>query len=181
MGYNISRHSVMRQLPQLQALLHAEESLRFPTANPRRLAFKLREALKAAEAFPEFAEFAPLVTRFRFREETGAVLAEYLGVIDPEAVEESDIPMFRNEVRPQKKTLPGAVFLMDILALVIKFTHEEELYFPDARLPEEDKARLDDWLNEQSEAWNFIDHSYGGGQGLTLTKKEVPEEIIWRP
>lgn len=51
-----------------------------------------------------------------------------------------------------------------------------EVYFPDTRLSDDDLTRLYRWTSENG--WTIIDMEDGG---LTLSKREVPEEVQWRP
>ena len=51
-----------------------------------------------------------------------------------------------------------------------------EVFFPDARLTEEDKARLYRWTKENG--WLIVDME---DAGLTLSKREEAEDLQWKP
>jgi len=185
MGYNTSRATVQRHLPQLEQLKKAGEDgedMFFPTQIPRRLAHKLREALSAASKHKEYVELHTFIwPNFQFKEVKGGVMALYIGSIEP--VEDSigeTISSNNSPNRPLKKTLPDAVSLMDVVTQALTFPQETELYFPAATLEEGDKHKLKMWTEDKD--WGFIDHSFGDDEGgLTLTKNDVEEEMLWTP
>ena len=51
-----------------------------------------------------------------------------------------------------------------------------EVFFPDARLTEDDKGRLYRWTIENG--WLIVDME---DAGLTLSKREEAEELQWKP
>jgi len=186
MGYNTSLATIKRHLPQLEQLKEAGErgeNMFFPTQIPRRLAHKLREALSAAAKHKEFIEFHTLIwPNFQFKEAKGGVMALYIGDYEPvEDVVGETITIYSNSPnRPLKKTLPDAVSLMDVVTQALTFTNETELYFPSATLEEDEKHKLAIWTEDKE--WGFIDHSFGDDEGgLTLTKNDVEEEMLWKP
>jgi hypothetical protein len=173
MGYSLSRHSVIRNLPQLRQLAELKTTVRFSTTDPKKLAYKLREALAACAAHEEFIElYEHIQPHYRFREGEREVIAEYFSISIGEV--ERDSP---NRVVIEKKTIPGVSGLADILATAIKFGNEEELYFPNGSLDDDAKMKLYTWCSPLE--WSYIDHTHGGGEGLTLTKKELPEGVAW--
>lgn len=178
MGYNLSAHSVVRNLPQLETLAESKRTLRFPTAEPRRLAYKLREAIQAAKEHDQFRHLYDAIWPFyAFREERDAVVAEYLaGVRDVEAIDGQRMVLRPTETRPMKKTLPGVRALIEVISAAIKYPRELTLFFPDAILSPGDKHKLSVWTKEND--WAYLDHAEGG---VSLTHDIVPEEMIWSP
>lgn len=175
MGYSLTRHSIIRNLPQLRQLAETRTTLRFPTDNPKRLAYKLREAVAACAAVEEYTHFFESINdNYKFREEGFAVVAEYFDV-NASSADPASTP----RAIPDKKIIAGISSLMDVLASAIKFSREAELFFPNAVLNFAEKATLYVWGEENG--WSYIDHSRGGNSGLTLTKKEIPEGVAWHP
>jgi hypothetical protein len=183
MGYSLSKHSIIRNLPQLKQLAEAHTTLRFVTADPKRLAYKLREAIAACGAHEEYKELHEILSRsYRFREKDHWVEAEYLDVAawgEPDDLPDSTGPAPRPFTPAEKKVLAGVFALIDVLATALKYEGEQELYYPDAALTKAEKLKLYAYLTEQE--WVYIDHTRGGGTGLTLTKKELPEGVAWQP
>lgn len=182
MGYNLTKSTVRRQLPQLQQLEDARKTIYFPSSNPERLAYKLREALAAAAAHPEeFPALSSLKPLYRIRTLDDAVLAEWISA-DAEKVEgvvlgtpaEGSSAENRGARRPVRKTLPEIKDPVDLLSAAITFKEEPELYFPNVRLTEEEKKKIASWAG--GTAWKFIDHEDGGA---TLTRHEVPDELVY--
>jgi len=180
MGYSLTRHSIIRNLPQLRQLASARTTLRFPTDNPKKLAYKLREAVAACGEVEEYASlYVALVDNYRFKEEENAVVAVYFTTSVEGEEHSSTSPAPTPRFAPEKKTMPAIFSLTDVLTVALKFTNEDELYFPDAGLNTEQKVKLHGWI--QGHGWEYIDHTQGGGTGLTLTKKELPEGVAWQP
>ncbi len=180
MGYNISRFSVNRNRPQLDQLLVAKGDLRFETSDPRKLSYKIREALMSAKEFEEFKHYYDTIfPHFTLREESNAVVAIYhsipigipLGTDD--SGDDNELP------RETKGTISEALSMLDIIGGGIEGDKEGfiELFFPNARLNPSDQNKLHDWT--QTTEWKYIDH---GDKGVTLTKdKDLPTEIFWEP
>ena len=177
MGYNLSRHSVIRNRPQLDQLLEALEfkaSLHFPTSSPAKLAYKLREALLASLEHPEFEYyFNSLASAFVFKITPNGVFAEFQENPVGEVVERVvGSPKPRS---PQKRSIPDAMDYLEVLGAAMKFQTEDELHFPNVIMLISDRRDLLSWAS--ANGWKYIDHE---GAGVTLTKREVPEEVLWR-
>jgi hypothetical protein len=177
MGYTISRASVIRNKEQLEQLLKMKQTLVFKNiSNPTRLAHKLREAIAASGEFDEFKHLAELKTMYRFRTGSNTVIAQYeVTSVEPEPVNKDNIQEPKPIV-PEKKTIPEPLGELDVVATALKFSKEIEIHFPNAILSEEGKTKI--WRWTQTVDWNYIDHD---GAGLTLTKKDIPEEVKWQP
>ena len=180
MGYNLTRHSVIRQLPQLEQLAQSKESLRFLTDEPRRLAYKIREAIHSCAAFPEFHHLhASIWPRFRLREVPQAVIAEYIG---EKAHLSLATPMGQPlshsqlDVAPQRKVLADPTTLLEVISSAISFDKTPELFFPNVKMSDGERLRLYKWTTQGE--WLYIDHDDGG---LTLTQLEVEDGLAWEP
>lgn len=183
MGYTISRASVTRNKEQLEQLLKMKTTLVFrDVANPQKLAYKLREAIAAAAHYDEFKHLAWLSTMYTFRTGVREVIAQYeILDIDPTIPmperpgAEVEMPSKSIPI-PEKKTIPDAQGIMEVVGYVLKFPREQEIHFPNAVLMDEDRLKLHKWTQEQD--WKYIDHDEGG---LTLTKRDIPKEVLWQP
>ena len=179
MGYNLSRFSVNRNLPQLDLLLKATSDIRFETSDPRKLSYKLREALLASRKFEDLAHYYDTINpSFVFREEKNAVVAEYTFVSPGVPVGEMDVSEDSGLSGQTKGTIESARTLLDVIGGGVEGDENgyEEIYFPNAVLKPTDQKSLWDWTETTS--WGFIDHQE---KGMRLTKSEEYEEILWRP
>jgi len=178
MSYNLTRYTVNRNRPQLEQILAAKCTLRFETTDPKRLAYKLREAIHASKCFEEFRHFYDQIfPYYKFKETPDAVIAEFTEVPPGVPVGEDDVSDDR-EVVGEKGTIGTALTLIDVLAGGAEGDKEgyDEIYFPNVVLDSTDQKSLWDWT--ETTEWGFIDHQE---KGLTLTKREGFEELLWRP
>jgi len=178
MGYNLSRYSVNRNLPQLDLLLTAKGDIRFETNAPRKLCYKLREALTASNEFSDLKHYYNTINpTFTFKEEPDAVIAVYNFVSPGVPIGEMDV---RQTERPseQKGTVESARTMLDVIGGGIEGDKEGyiDILFPNAVLSKDEQLRL--WAWAQTTDWEFIDHQE---KGMTLTKREGFEKIVWRP
>jgi len=179
MGYNLSRFSVNRNRPQLDQLIAAKSDLRFETTRPRQLSYKIREALQAAKEFEEFEHYYDeIYPHFTFKEESNAVLAQYNFVPAGVSTREDDIQSDSELGEQVKGTISSALSLLDVIGGGVEGDKDNysDIYFPNAVLKPDDQKKLWDWA--QTAGWKFIDHQE---KGLTLTKSDEFEDIIWRP
>lgn len=73
--------------------------------------------------------------------------------------------------------LPGVRNLTSILGMVLIYGRKnDEIYFPNAELSENDLERLFRWA--EAYEWKIV---WQEDRGLTLTKKQLPEGVAWRP
>ena len=176
MGYNLTRHSIRRNRPQLDQLYELKKTISFVTQNPHRLAYKLREAIAACGEFEELEDYHSVLSLYTIKVRNRSVLAEFsdvhIGVSPGKNVDEPD-PIVVEPVR----TEPGPLSLIDVLGEVVGNEVEEEIHFPNALLPPEDKVKLLDWTR-QNPPWAFISH---GDKGITITGLEVDPELLWSP
>lgn len=181
MGYNISKNSVLREKSLLDDLLEFKKTVEIPSANPRKRVSKIWEALKSADALqkrhPEFEKYAGLRYNYRFRQIRTGVLCEWVGEELASPIE-SGISMKQSVVTPTRMDIPEARSLVDVIASAMRFADAPELRFPNAVLRRADMIKLYNWTTETEVKWTFIPHD---DAGLTLTTREVPEEILWKP
>jgi len=183
MGYNISKNSVLREKSLLDDLLEFRKTVEIPSANPRRRVSKIWEALKSAEALkkrhPEFTKYAELRDLYRFRQIQTGVRCEWVAesslVLEESGMSTSDAAQL---TQPTRMNLPEARSLVDVIASAMRFENAPEIRFPNAVLREQDRIKLYKWTTETEVKWTFIPHD---DAGLTLTTREVPEEILWKP
>jgi hypothetical protein len=76
---------------------------------------------------------------------------------------------------PQKRSIPDALEYLEVLGAALKFPDEVELHFPNVVMLISDRRALLKWAS--ANGWKYIDHE---GAGVTLTKKDVPNEVLWR-
>jgi len=179
MGYNLSRFSVNRNKPQLDILLTATSDIRFDTRTPRKLFYKLREALLASREFKDLKHYYDIInSNFTFREEKYAIVAEYNPVPVGVPVGEVDVREDSGLSKQVKGTIETARTLLDVVGGGVEGDKEEyeEIYFPNAVLKIEDQKKLWDWT--ETTEWGFIDHQE---KGLTLVKGDEFGDILWRP
>jgi len=179
MGYNLSRFSVSRNLPQLDILFRATANIRFETNDPRLLAYKLREAILASNKFDDLKHYYEKINpNFVFKEEADAVVAEYNPVSPGVSVGEVDVREDSGLGKRTKGIEESARQLLDVIGSGIEGDKEgyKEIYFPNAVLDFDSKLRLWTWI--ETTDWGFIDHQE---KGLTLTKSKEFEDILWRP
>lgn len=180
MGYNLSRFSVNRNLPQLDLLLNATGDIRFATNDPRKLSYKLREALLASNEFSDLKHYYVQINpNFTFKEEPDAVIAVYNFVSPGVPVGSVDVSEDSRPAQQQTKgTIDSARTLLDVIGGGVKGDEEGyiDILFPNVVLGKEDQKKLWDWT--ETTDWSFIDHQE---KGLTLTKREGFEDIVWRP
>ena len=206
MSYNLTRGSVLRNKPQLDQLVEAgskQANMVFWTHDSSNLAYKLREARKAALKFEEFSDYHSLEQDFKFKEYSDRLVAIYqstLGeIIETQpssrtmetnyppvnAITKSPAPsQLTTKSNPKSKSNPNSNYLeideaeslMAVMALAVINESVNELHFPHAALNYDEKVKLYEWIKKYN--WRLIDHD---GRGLTLTRdKNIPEEVLWK-
>ncbi len=179
MGYNLTRHAVNRNKPQLDQLLEAKENFRFETTNPTKLAYKLREAVLASKKFQDLKHYYDSIFHnFKFKVEHDAVVAEYTRGPVGVAVGEDTVSDSGSNNRVVKGTIESGVNLFDVLAGALEGEKQGyvELRFPNVILKPEDKQKLFDWTKTND--WGFMDHE---DKGITLSTKVEYAELYWTP
>jgi hypothetical protein len=192
MPYNRSKSTIIRNERYLQDMHEAKRTIMWPSANPKRLAYKIREALWATQYHEDFAHYRYLRSFFEIALETGAVRARYMGEnhARPVHVEANGKKTFSREagdgpavmVAPPESPL-AAMNLKDVHTLeaavgaAIRFRETaEEIKLPECALSMEDKRKL--WTWGQTSGWSFIDHEE---EGITLTRRLVDPDLLWSP
>lgn len=155
-------------LMYLEKMRKEKRTLRFLSPKPKELAHSLRQALAAAEEFPEFRHYGALRNDYVIRAKSDAAVADYI-VITP-VVEEAAKKMEKRGEFLNVITLP------DVIAATIKErAGVETLVFPDANLSVEEKDILFDWTTQQG--FNMIDSEEGG---ITLTTQAVLDFLLYK-
>jgi hypothetical protein len=175
-GYTKTRAVVKRNLEQLERLYRAKTTLTFKSDNPTELAYKLREAIAAAKEFSEYEHLAELRTMYKFRTAPGRVIALYSVTEAPVETAEASVKTPEKKRKRKRKVVVDAVTLLDIVGAMIDFVDEEEVQFININLSEEDLFKAFVWGKENG--WKLINHEEAG---ITLTKRDVPEEVLWTP
>lgn len=166
MAYSRTTRSIARVQPQLNAMIEAKTSIEWPSDEPQKLAFKLREAIAAAKTLAmkdqeTFGPYAALAARYTIRCKAGKVVAEpreLFGVLAVEAMR-------------SKMQIETAVSLLEVLGAAIQH-RADEMVFPNAEnWNEEDLIRLHKWTVQNS-------YFMIVGDGITLTKND-PGEAKW--
>jgi hypothetical protein len=139
MGYNPTVKSIQKVRTYLDAMVISEESLTWLVTDPRKLAYQIHEALKAAEEL-KFSAYASLrkkwMIRYRKERSGGKVIAEL----------QDSTPLASGTL-----TFEDVFDPLDIVQTVIKHKIMEfELYFPNASLAEEDYNLVLAWCNDNN-------------------------------
>lgn len=187
MAYNLTRFSVMRNKDILDTAIQAKgASLKIWTNKPRELAYKLREAVAASEKFEDTSYIHRTFKDYVIRVGENFVLIERRERIEITKTEVLGGPAVEmKEPEPKQETLPlpprivpEVTTLPEILLTVTserEDTPVEEYIFPSAQdLSPNAKKRLNDWA--KAAGWKYIDQDE---KGLTLTRKDVPEELLF--
>ena len=166
MPYNISKGVVHRNKRYLDDMLEARKTLTWPTHDAKALSYKIREALFAAQKYPDFEPYHCLKHWFRIRNRKGWVEAEYIGPMGPNSA-----------TAPEGFTQPDVTDVQSVVGACVKLGGlADEILFPNAVLNEDDKGILVTWGKGQG--WKLIDHAEAG---VTMTMKDVDATFLWRP
>jgi hypothetical protein len=169
MSYNISKAAVDRMRDYLDVLVESElAEVVFEHEHVSQLAYRLREAFFAAQHFPDFSQYHNLRREYRV----------FVGVraVTCRRVEH------KGEHFQQPAHLVGSIHLSEITMLTgvfgaaLRFKVAQQLVFPNVIPIREDKIKLWEWTATRD--WQYIDHGEGG---ITLTKNEVDEDLLWSP
>lgn len=171
MGYNTSKSSVIRNKAQLERIMKEKRTLLFGHSDPDRLAYKLREALAAAqyheEYFHIYEALAPFVT---FRRHPEGVLAVYedwgkVHLIGKSPEDQPKQPLILNDI----------LELAEVIGALIQHAHEEEILFKELPLPDSQLKSLYAFSSDQG--WRIVKK----GDDLLLSKNDshIPNE--WTP
>lgn len=167
MPYTLSRSVVERHKRFLDDMKNARRSLAWPAKEPKKLAYKIRNAMNAADAYLEFKEYHGLKYLYRISQRhPDRVEAIWLG-------DEDGPPIM---VKPM--TLPDVTDAESVVgACLTKGIEASEIYFPNAIFPDKVLDLL--WKWGKQTGWRLISH---GPRGTTMTRNpNVDEEILWKP
>jgi len=197
MPYKTSRETFDKYEPTLKILLENRATHIFHTETPRRIGYLLREAIYIASLYPDLKEYTALRDLYSFEIHPTFVRARWRGPSEIEKVEivpgpaeadrtgdkevltDAELELEGSPLKDKLDvcTLPNIINLSGVIEGVNRFGPRVlEVYCPDAHLEEDDLARLYRWAKEKG--WTLIDND---DLGLTLTHKDVLEEIKWLP
>ena len=169
MSYNVSKAGIDRMRHYLDVLVESElTEVVFETDNSPQLAYRIREAMFSVQNYSDHSQYHNLRREYRVFVGIGAVTCRR--------------DMLRGEHFQQPAREIGTIHLAEIILLTgvigaaIRFKIARQLVFPNVKLTHEDKARLYKWTATRD--WQYIDHM---GEGLTLTKNEIDEDLLWSP
>lgn len=167
MSYNLSRATCERMRLYLDVLLE-DGSHTFSTDNPSALAYKLREAMMAAQHHQAFEKYARLRDLYVIRVRPHTVICE-------RAMRDLRFSQVDGAIPINSMYVEQATDLASVVGAATRYPHTQELVFPNVDLPTKDKIKLLKWVGDKE--WKYIDHA---GEGLTLTKHEVDPDLLWR-
>ena len=210
MAYRTSRAPYDELKSIIDDLLTQRETLNIYTEAPRRLCWRLREALHCCRYHEDLTKYTILEKLYAFEEHDDHVRARYRGSdeitkievrpgdrertrtakgsrkvpkLEPEEkrelIEEEEIDTTTAAMHRalDTATLKRVTNLAGIIEGTKKYgLRVMEVFFPDARLTEEDKGRLYRWTKENG--WLIVDME---DAGLTLSKREEAEDLQWKP
>jgi hypothetical protein len=176
MAYSKSRRTIERNRQMLEELYRHRRTVRWRTHEPAKLAYRLREAINASIHHDDTRHFASLKPLYEFRVKPNEVEAAYLGNYTEGAHRPADIP---EQTEPLSKKAEVDIAISTphgIVGAMIDHPTTDEVYFPNVALTQSDLHALHRWTS--TNGYQIIDHE---GAGLTITKLDVPEELIWHP
>lgn len=175
MGYNKSYGPIRRMQKYLDALLSSRRTMDFAAQEPAKLAYRLREAIAASEEWDRYEKYTVLKDWYRFECEEGHVRARYQLRVEPIEMKSKASETREVSTMPEV-TVTEATTVTAVVGAGLKFNSHDEIRFPNAVLTPEEKLTLWKWC--QTSGWEIIDHEEAG---LTLTRKDVSEAILFRP
>lgn len=164
MAYNKSPNVVVRNQRYLDEMHQNKRTLRWPSSDPKGLAYRIREALAVARMHEQFTIYHTLHAFFRIRIRAEWVEAEYIG--PPPAREQTVVPTV--------ESFPEVMTVQEVVGICISHGVEyEEAHFPAAQLNKEELKILSKW--GKGNGWTLIVHD----QGITMTQKKVDPLLAW--
>lgn len=122
MGYSKSKKAVRRVTNYLEQMVRAETNIEFASNEPVKLAYYIRDGIKAARNFPEVINYARLSSKYVIKSGPGKVICELRDVLE----------LTKNNIRSQV-SIPDVVDAIGIIGAAI--THKaDEMIFPDASM-----------------------------------------------
>jgi hypothetical protein len=148
----------------------SKATLTWPTSEPHIFARKLREAMAAAQHYPEFEPFHDVRDFYRIRPRRGWVEAEWIGPVTGAGTAH----------KPSHFQVEEALDAQSVVGACIKFEGKaNELHFPNAVLSEHDKGVVFTWGMGEVPQWRLIVHDK---EGITMTRKKgVDPLFFWQP
>lgn len=142
MGYNPNKKVVERFKAQLDFMLQMEGDFKLPSDDPRTLAYEIRRAVKAIEAYPRsFPEYQSLVKKFVLKERDGHILFSRRAQL----VTGTPIPVTPEGLATSRSlSIEDVSSTLQIIGAAIKHK-AETLEFPDAQPTDEQLQQILKW------------------------------------
>lgn len=138
--YSKSKRAVRKVQLYLDQMVAAEMNITFPDNDPTRLAYRIRDGIKAARSFPDSERYAKLSTKFIIRVQSGGVKCE-----------------LRDDLSDMKSTMHNVISIegvsdtLGIIGAAIK--HKADvLNFPDARYSNLNLTPIENWASNNGYA-----------------------------
>lgn len=172
MGYSKSLRTIQRVKNHLDQMVASSERLEWPTTNPSKLSYWIRDGVNASRRYAvdserrpvePYASYARLGTKYIIKLDEGKVVAELRDVI-PLPIEATGMgKMVLNELATEFELVGAAT------------QHQApEMFFPDASEDTCNMFLLHNWC--QHNAYFIVSNA----SGITLTKTD-PGDIAWTP
>ena len=190
--YNKSLATCERMSKYLTELVEARTTVDFFIHNPRSLAYRLREAMYACQFHQNFQHVARLKSSYKFLVYGDKVRARWMEIESPqvriivERVSEgqttspdSEADLFGRHIREALTTVdvPNVTNFMEVLGAAMKYLGANpEVYFPNVELDNSELRRLFTWAKAKE-----LKLIYDPDAGLTITEKDIDEDIAWKP
>lgn len=141
MGYSRNKSAIERVKPLLEMLLNSDVDVEFPSQDPHKLVYYLRDGFAVARGL-QSSPFKELHDKWRLRAKRDVVLAELksLQVI-------VGIPLLAKKLAPVR--LESVTEVMEVIGAAIKH-RAPKLEFPNAHIRENGLRNLEKWCNANS-------------------------------
>lgn len=141
MGYSRNKSAIERVKPILEILLNASQDLEFPSQDPHKLIYYVRDGFSVAKSLPS-SPYKELHEKWRLRAKIGLVVAELKG-----ATIEIGVPLLAKKFT--LLTLPEVTEVLEVIGAAIK--HRAPRYeFPNAHIRENGLGNLKKWCDSNN-------------------------------
>lgn len=143
MAYSLTLKAIQRVKPYLDAMVKSEETLKWKSDDPRKLAYYIHEGLASAKKF-NFTQYSRIRDKYKIRYTEKEVIADY-----------QNLPAAAGEL-----TFEGILDPFQIVQTLVK--HKEldfDLFFKDTILQPDDLELVSDWCQENG--FEFTEQSNG--------------------
>ncbi len=139
MGYSRNKSAVERVKPILELLLNSHADMEFPSTNPHKLVYYVRDGFSVAKGLPS-SPYKELHEKWRLRAKQDRMVAEL-----KDALIEIGVPLLAK--RFVGLNLPEVTEVLEIIGALIK--HRAPRYeFPNAHIRENGLKNLEAWCSK---------------------------------